>query len=771
MSSNGQQLFQLMPALYRLRDSALAQAQNPLSPADQATLQALQAQQQAGVTPLTPAQQLQLNALLAKTRGPLQSLLMLIADQLAIFANDLDQLYDDQFIETCAPWVIPYIGDLIGYQTVKGSAPSVASPRAEVAHTISFRRRKGTILMLEEFARDVTGWGAHAVEMFKVLADTQYMNNVRLFNQYAPDLRHWQVRQYMNTGFDRTAHKVDVRRIAVERGRYNIQNIAIFLWSLNAYSLTNAPLTPVPGNPQCFRFGSLGSDMPLFNHPVALAHPVPQYPDITASAEPINVPDRLSRRVLCHDIKSGQFVYYGVGESLALFVGSSFQSNIKVCNLTGPDGSWDNMPAAGDPPAIDPELGRVAFPPSQPSGAVSASFYYGFNADMGGGEYPRAASFPPPQQPVVRVAGGTSATLAMIQQALDSLNGDGVVEIGDSASYVVSGGSNGLTITVKASGHIQLRAADGCRPTLILGDAISAQGGADAALDLNGLLITYAPPSAGPTIPPALVYVPDGGANKLSSLTLTHCTLVPGWALTPSGAPLTTAGPPQPAYAGMPTLQADASGLQVAINQSIVGTLWINLEATASLTDSIIDAAETSATDPTDISGVAYVASVNASGAPSPGGALTMNGCTVIGKVYASLLSLVSDCIFWTELSAADLAAKPPLWQAALWSTRKQQGCVRFSYLPTTAIIPRQFQCVQQGPNAAQPLFYSLRYGEAAYAKLAPCTDDSIRRGADDGGEMGAFHFVQAPSRETDLRVRMQEYLPVGLEFGVFYEN
>ena len=119
MSSNGQQLFQLMPALYRLRDSALAQAQNPLSPADQATLQALQAQQQAGVTPLTPAQQLQLNALLAKTRGPLQSLLMLIADQLAVFANDLDQLYDDKFIETCAPWVIPYIGDLIGYQTVK----------------------------------------------------------------------------------------------------------------------------------------------------------------------------------------------------------------------------------------------------------------------------------------------------------------------------------------------------------------------------------------------------------------------------------------------------------------------------------------------------------------------------------------------------------------------------------------------------------------------------------------------------------------------------
>ena len=320
MSTTSQRLFDLMPALYRLKDAALAQAQNPLSPADQATLLALQGQQAAGVTPLTPDQQLQLHTLTAKTRGPLQSLLMLVGEQLAIVANDLDQLYDDQFIETCAPWVIPYIGDLIDYQSVRGSAPSVASPRAEVAHTISFRRRKGTVLMLEELARDVTGWGAHAVEMFKVLADTQYMNHIRLFNHYAPNLRRWKAGEYMNTGFDRTAHKVDVRRIAIERGRYNIQNISIFLWSLNAYSLTGVPLTPVPGNPQCFRFGSLGCDMPLFNHPAPLIHPVPKSPDVTGEVERMNVPDRLTRHVLCEDIQSAAPVYYGAGNSLELLV-------------------------------------------------------------------------------------------------------------------------------------------------------------------------------------------------------------------------------------------------------------------------------------------------------------------------------------------------------------------------------------------------------------------------------------------------------------------
>ena len=221
MSFDGQTLFNLLPALYRLKDAGIAQSQNLLTPAETTQLFALRA-----LSSLNVVQQQQLDALLAKaTRGPLQSLLMLIAEQIAAVEGDLDQLYDDQFIETCAPWVIPYIGDLIGYRSVKGVAPAVASPRAEVAHTISFRRRKGTILVLEQLPRDVTGWGAHAVEFFKVLADTQYMNHIRPHNFYAPNLRRWEPHEYMDTGFDETAHTVDVRRVASERGRYNIRTI------------------------------------------------------------------------------------------------------------------------------------------------------------------------------------------------------------------------------------------------------------------------------------------------------------------------------------------------------------------------------------------------------------------------------------------------------------------------------------------------------------------------------------------------------------------
>jgi hypothetical protein len=50
-------------------------------------------------------------------------------------------------------------------------------------------------------------------------------------------------------------------------------------------------------------------------------------------------------------------------------------------------------------------------------------------------------------------------------------------------------------------------------------------------------------------------------------------------------------------------------------------------------------------------------------------------------------------------------------------------------------------------------------------------TDDTVRRGASDGGEMGGFHFVLASQRETDLLVRLGEYLPVGLECGIIYQT
>ena len=756
MSTQGQRLFDLLPSVYRVKDAQLSL----LSPSDAAQLQQLQA---TPASDLTPEQILQLRQLQAKSRGPLQSLLMLIEEQLAIVAEDLDQLYDDQFIETCAPWVIPYIGDLIGYQPVHGVAAAVASPRAEVAHTISFRRRKGTVLVLEQLARDVTGWGAHAIEFFKLLAVSQSMKNIRPENRYSPDLRNWRAGADINGAFDATAHKIDVRRIAVERGRYNIQNIGIFLWSLNAYSLTNVPVTAVDGSGLFFRFSPLGADIPLFNNPVT------QGPNITQAAQPLNVPAPLRRRVLCQDIQSGAgAVYYGETKSLVLSLNGTPLNpyQIRVCNLSGADGAWANVAGAASliVASIDPELGRIALTsavsPLPSAGAsvpqLQASFHYGFSADMGGGEYSRVDSFAVPPNALVlpfpdKPVPPNPPRYSTLQDALvfaASLNGEGqvAVEIGDSSVYQLnSAAAPGLQIDVPAGITLELRAADGCRPTLALGAEITVVGGAGSSLNLNGLLIAYEPISVGAPIPAALVHVPNVTGNQLAQLGLSHCTVVPGLALSSQGSAK---------FSGQPALVAELPDLQVAIQNSIVGAMQAHPLATVNLLNSIVDACEPTL--------VAYAALDGNSG----GASLTMQGCTVVGKIHTTLFNLVSDSIVRAGLAQNDT------WAAPLWADRKQQGCVRFSYLPLGAIVPRQFECAPcPSGGGPPPLFYSLRYGDPRYGKLWPSTDDSIRRGAEDGGEMGAFHFVLAPFRETDLLTRLQEYLPVGLEFGIFYQT
>jgi len=710
MSTPGQTLFDLLPALYRLRDATVAQSQ-------------------------------------ALPQGPLQALLMLIDEQFALLADDLIQRYDDEFIETCAPWVIPYIGNLIGYQPVNGIAPAVANPRAEVADTVSLRRRKGTPLVLEQLARDVTGWGARAVEAFQSLATTQYSRHVRLDNHYAPDLRRWQPGLYMDGAFDSTAHQVDVRRIANGRGRYNVQNIGVFLWSLNAYGVSEVPATAVDGSGRLFRVGSIGTDVALFNNPVS------QEVDVTTSAQPLNVPDRLRRAVLAQDLSSGAGAkYYGNGASAALYLNGALLNpyQIQVCDLSGPDGSWSNLPGPASQYAacFDPELGRVALvtalSPAPAAGSVTqtlaATYYTGFGADLGGGSYDRSDTFlvdavaevlPFPDTAAPVRYGTLADALAYAVGTLTHVAA-AAVEITDDGVYSLAG-APALQVNAPAGTVLELRAAQGCRPTLLLGGEITVTGGAQSTVGFNGLLMGYAPLSGG-TAPLALVHA-TGGASQLSSLQLTHCTLVPGTAF--------------------PSLLVETPGITLSVAKSIVGPLSVSDEAFSTLADSIVDA-----TDPTRI---AYAATDG--GSTSGGGALTLQSCTVIGKVHAALATTISDSILLAGLALGDS------WPAALWSDRLQQGCVRFSYLPAALIAPNPYECLMHAAFAPQPLFYSLRYGDPGYCKLLPCTDDAIRRGADDEGEMGAFHFVLAPIRENDLKIRLQEYLPAGLEIGIIYQT
>jgi len=80
---------------------------------------------------------------------PLRALLQVVSEQVNQLESDVQQLYENWFIETCEDWVVPYIGELVGYQlppqaALTGAATDgpgqrrrVLSPRRDVANVIS----------------------------------------------------------------------------------------------------------------------------------------------------------------------------------------------------------------------------------------------------------------------------------------------------------------------------------------------------------------------------------------------------------------------------------------------------------------------------------------------------------------------------------------------------------------------------------------------------------------------------------------------------------
>ena len=638
-------------------------------------------------------------------REPLRALLAVIAEQVEILQENLKQSYDDLFIETCAPWVVPYIGDLIGYRGVHGRIARIASPRADVAHTIAFRQRKGTASMLGELARDVTGWPARAVEFFQLLATTQHLLHLRFGNHYAPDLRDSELVEYLNGPFDRIAHTAEVRRIATGTGRYNIPNIGVFAWRLVPYPLTDSPAVSV--DDRRYLFSPLGNSAPLFTKTQV---------DYDAHLpEPPNMPDPIRRRVLRNHLAD----YYGAGLSLQLSANGVAIPAVIVCDLSdAAAGAWAHQP--DNDVAVDPVLGRIAFPRLQPAPAdVRVTFHYGFSADLGGGEYEREQSFAAELLPIQPVTTTIDAALTPL--------GQGVAEVQDSGRY-----DGPATIQSGASSRLELRAANGRRPTVVLTRDLEITGDHGSEVLLNGLLITG-----------AALHVPAAG-NQLQRLVLRHCTLVPGLELTAAGGP---------AFAGQPSLVVDLDDITIEIDHCIVGGLRIASGAEVIISNSIVDA-----NDATD---VAY-----ASNEVDAGGALQVTNSTLVGKVHARLLRLVSNTVLIARLGPADL------WTAPVRAERKQEGCVRFSYVPWSAVVPRRYQCQPTSADTEvtiAPQFTSLRYGDPGYMQLSLSTPAEIRGGADDGSEMGVFHELYQPQRETNLRVRLDEYLRFGLEAGVIY--
>lgn len=547
----------------------------------------------------------------AEQGWPLRALLGVISEQVNVMEADIAQLYENWFIETCQDWIVPYLGDLIGYRPIHeagelGSAVAeglarnkILIPRRDVADTIRNRRRKGTLALLEELAADVAGWPARAVEFYRLLGWTQHLDHQRPERGQTANLRNGLALDGLGGPFDELAHTVDVRRINSHDtpGRYNIPSVGLFVWRLKTYSIPPAapgslkpPGTPAycleEAGPQCFTFSVLGNDTPLYVRP----HP---------EDEPTHIAGRLN---LPEPIRHRQFEaalpdYYDDDKSLAIWAEwpasksrkPASSESIKLVSrekiIAADLRDWNAYGPPRDHVAVDPELGRILFPVNQLPGKVRVSYQYAFSADIGGGDYARAL-VQPAEFTMYRV--GEGEQFSHIDGALhhwkeqNPLNA--VIEIADSAVY-----TDHRTIVLPADHTLQIRAASGQRPVIRLldrqtdrPDALTVEMESGSRLTLDGLLIT----GRGVHIS-GIDMAPARGAVCPAQVIIRHSTLVPGWGLHYD------CRPKRPAEPSLELFNVRAS---VRIEHSIVGSIQINENPVQTdpiplfIGDSIVDA-------------------------------------------------------------------------------------------------------------------------------------------------------------------------------------
>ncbi|MCD5341571.1 hypothetical protein LR392_04925 [Arthrobacter sp. AK04] len=759
--------------------------------------------------------------------GPLRELLKVIGEQVQMIEKDIDRLYDNWFIETCDDWVVPYLGDLVGYRTLADAGliadPTTPEarrqtralvPRRDVADTIANRRRKGTVALLEELAADVTGWSARVVEFYSLLSRTQHLDHVRPGRARTVDLREGERlgRAGDDTAFDDLAHTIDVRRPLSHhtRGRYSVQSTGLFVWRLGSYPVTETPAHCIEREgSHCYSFSVLGNDTQLFVAPAAEPNP-------THVAEEINVPAPLRRRALEHRVSEHPLradaspTYYGAGRSVWVTVqdwplrghcGVVPAESVIPADLS----DWHAYRAPRDHVLLDPQRGRLVFPPGQPPRRVSVGYRYGFSADMGGGEYRRQLSEPSGALVLrVRQRGRESGEYRTIKQAwrywreirrnppeeATEVPRAVVIEVADSSVY-----EERLVLDLEPGEYVQLRAAPRCRPVLRLldyrvdqPDPLHITGGAAARFVLDGFLVTgrglvvaghrpggdrdaednsdsYGDGSNGMNVPPSRGYgeeatdgpsetpldAPEPKTGDLCDVTIRHCTLVPGWDLECDCSPRRR---------DEPSITLDRTRARLVVEHSIIGSIVVSGDerrgdpGAVAISDTILDA-----TSPdrlafsSDDGRLAY-------------SHLTVTCCTVVGEVRAHSVELVENSIFTSPLRVA----------------RRQLGCVRYTYLPPGSRTPRRYHCQPDAGianagddvRAAQaerlrPTFTSLRYGHPGYGQLADAVPAEIWRGADDEAELGAFHDLYQPQRAANLRVRLDEYTPAGTESGIYF--
>lgn len=293
--------------------------------------------------------------------NPLEALLGVIDEQAQHVIANTRQMYEDWFIETCRPEMVPYIGELVGGSVSENLLPvdrnsksndramQLIFPRREVASAISLQKRKGTLSVLEEIAMSVAGWHAHTIEWYPRVAqfqDFRRLNqakqdgNVTLQNELQAmgntvDFRMLRQHGGLDSPFEQAAFLPDFK--AARTGFYpkNRKLLRLHLWRLLPHRITQA-LPSCIWSCDCGK--SKGPRLRVFTlDSSGLSRALCIKPEPEKSATEISKQNNLPMPLTIEELQdtsnsasplTPKSIYYGRGKSLELWV-EMWEDNVR----------------------------------------------------------------------------------------------------------------------------------------------------------------------------------------------------------------------------------------------------------------------------------------------------------------------------------------------------------------------------------------------------------------------------------------------------------
>lgn len=413
--------------------------------------------------------------------GPLQELVNRIGAQAAELRRNTDRLWENQSIETCDDWVIPYIGDLVATRLV--SCLDAAAQRIDVAKTIYYRRRAGTVGVLEELAADIASRDARVVEFFRRMGRTRHQfdpplsyqienpltgpigftgNTLQitegLIGAYSStpaggfaDLRNTYAASNTGSAFDEYFYTADLRAGGQTLGHFNIRNLGVFIWWLRAFPISAATPVLSKSPTPCLTFDPTGREIPLF----AASQRVGQQ---SQWGEHWVSPDEWELPVAIRE------TLWATAPQNLWSTGFSPQS-LSVGMIAG--GAGAALPLAQL--KIHPERGIFSFllpgsnkPGPAPVGTLAVCYNFGLLGEIGAGAFDTSilSPLPTPLPPTtVNITGGPSTNL---DNSFAPLTAAGTALFDDSLTYA----GPTKTLNVPEGATIALAALDGQRPVL-----------------------------------------------------------------------------------------------------------------------------------------------------------------------------------------------------------------------------------------------------------------------------------------------------------------